>query len=368
MAEVPSAFGRRALPQLVQQIEAFMQEGSAALAATLRTFAALVASQEAKCEAVSLGAPALLVQLLKISETRASSAELANPTVTTLVYTALRRLAAVPAGRAALVRAGGVGALAAELRDGPARGAAVNCMEAMSNHPDGAAALLAPAHGIVAALARSMCTAAGCGELACLGNLLAADRGVEDALAAGLPAILVELAEKMLLLPASGGVGKKGCEANELLACALCLQHICRLPAGQRAVQAAGGIACLCCIDASGSGKLAQSAASSLRAIAIGAEGKEAFGAGAGQALARLLCGPDAGAASAAAIALRNAAEHPRVRHALAELLASVPAAHKAACRQDLPELPAEWRYAVRAPPRVPLPVFASRDLGDLHS
>ena len=45
----------------------------------------------------------------------------------------------------------------------------------------------------------------------------------------------------------------------------------------------------------------------------------------------RLLVGPDAGAAAAAAAALRNVAEHPRVRQALATALAGVPAAQKVA-------------------------------------
>lgn len=53
------------------------------------------------------------------------------------------------------------------------------------------------------------------------------------------------------------------------------------------------------------------------------------MGAGAALALARLLSGSDQGAAAAAATALRNVAEHPRARHALAALLASMPAAHQ---------------------------------------
>lgn len=61
---------------------------------------------------------------------------------------------------------------------------------------------------------------------------------------------------------------------------------------------------------------------------------QEAVGAGAAQALVRLLAGPDAGAAAAAAAALRNVAEHPRARQALAATLAGVPAAQKVA-RQD---------------------------------
>lgn len=61
---------------------------------------------------------------------------------------------------------------------------------------------------------------------------------------------------------------------------------------------------------------------------------QEAVGAGAAQALARLLAGPDAGAVAAAAAALRNVAQHPRARQALAAELATVPAAQKVA-QQD---------------------------------
>lgn len=70
---------------------------------------------------------------------------------------------------------------------------------------------------------------------------------------------------------------------------------------------------------------------------------QEAVGARAAQALVRLLVGPDAGAAAAGATALRNVAEHPRARQALAAVLAGVPAAQKVA-----PQAPCAARPACR--------------------
>ena len=60
-----------------------------------------------------------------------------------------------------------------------------------------------------------------------------------------------------------------------------------------------------------------------------GGHWQEAVGAKAAQALVRLLVGRDAGAAAAATTALRNVAEHPGARQALAAALTSVPAAQK---------------------------------------
>ncbi len=74
--------------------------------------------QEAACEAVRLGASALLVAHLSAAGQEAA----------TLACAALARLAAGPAGRAALANAGGIGTLAAALR-GPAESHAAACLE-----------------------------------------------------------------------------------------------------------------------------------------------------------------------------------------------------------------------------------------------
>jgi len=52
---------------------------------------------------------------------------------------------------------------------------------------------LEAARGMTGAVA---CHAAGCAALACLANVLALDQGVKDALAAGLPAGIVALANQ----------------------------------------------------------------------------------------------------------------------------------------------------------------------------
>ena len=84
--------------------------------------------QEARYEAVGLGAPGLLVQLLSESLATADGGYGAR-TEASLVCKALARLAAVLAGRVALARAGGVAALAAALRARHGMPEAVECLQ-----------------------------------------------------------------------------------------------------------------------------------------------------------------------------------------------------------------------------------------------
>lgn len=155
---MPCAFGRGALPQLLRQLEGLAGERGAALAATLRTLTLLLArqvrmqhswsahvnlfasgtmiiapQQEARYEAISLGAPELLVRLL--SESLATAAGGCGAcAVASLVCKALARLAAVLAGRLGLARVNGVAALAAALRAGHGIPEAVECLQVQACH------------------------------------------------------------------------------------------------------------------------------------------------------------------------------------------------------------------------------------------
>ena len=88
----------------------------------------LTPQQEARYEAVRLGAPELLVRLLSDSLAMAAEGRGAC-TVAALVCKALACLAAVLAGRTGLARAGGVAALAAALRAGHGMPEAAECLQ-----------------------------------------------------------------------------------------------------------------------------------------------------------------------------------------------------------------------------------------------
>ncbi|GBF99370.1 hypothetical protein Rsub_12174 [Raphidocelis subcapitata] len=357
---VTEAYGRRRIPRLVGVLTS-PTASSGDRTAALHTLNTLLATQEAKAEAIAAGAPAALVACLlglpsgggRPEDGAAPSAAATEAAAAQqwLCCTALGALAQLRQGRAALSGAVGLEALMSALATVPEPAAAA--LRAFSASTDGVAALRAcPASAcaaLVDALGRVGTGLAAARDAAAVLGAVAAAGGVLEACGAQVPAAVAGLARRVVRFPLDGANG--GLLRAVLAEACTCLRALSRDPEGKAQVRVAGGIEVLAAVlKAPGAdAELRRVAAAALAGLAVDAAAKLPVVVNAGAPLVALLraAGEDAEAAGAAAAALRLSAESLDARRKLEVLM---PPGQAEALLGRLPEAPPSYRYVATVP------------------